>query len=136
MEKGNFHETNDMFDLKTINYHDREMKKWDGFIISEHRERIEKEDKKRSIVYEAKEQQDEETVSKMLFRLMQNNRQASLQLNELENGLYKAPVVGFVSGFDEGTVYIKTNEKTISVEIGTIRNAGEVEFLKWFSQDM
>lgn len=82
------------------NYHDRDMKKWGGFFLSDHRVAINKDDKDRSRLYAKKSEMTQEEISEILLKSYSEHYQVSLQLKDLDaEGHYKADVVGFVKGW-------------------------------------
>ena len=82
------------------NYHDRGMKKWGGFFLSDHRVAINKDDKGRGRLYAKKSEMTQEEISEILLKGYSEHYQVSLQLKDLDvEGHYKADVVGFVKGW-------------------------------------
>ena len=82
------------------NYHDRCMKKWGGFFLSDHRVAMNKDDKDRGRLYAKKSEMTQEEISEILLKSYSEHYQVSLQLKDLDaEGHYKADVVGFVKGW-------------------------------------
>lgn len=82
------------------NYHDRGMKKWGGFFLSDHRVAINKDDKDRGRLYAKKSEMTQEEISEILLKSYSEHYQVSLQLKDLDaEGHYKADVVGFVKSW-------------------------------------
>ncbi|WP_288646824.1 hypothetical protein [uncultured Lactobacillus sp.] len=82
------------------NYHDRGMKKWGGFFLSDHRMAINSANKDRGQTYAKKSKMTQEEISEVLLKSYSEHYQVSLQLKDLDgDGNYKADIVGFVKGW-------------------------------------
>lgn len=99
-------------------YHDRGMKKWGGFYLSDHTAALKKAATDATPV-ERKSWQPQNYIREQLARAFAMKYPVAIQLATVdENGLLKADIVGQVKGYDGETVYIGET----SVIIEEIRN--------------
>jgi len=109
------------------------MKKWQGFILTEHNEQLTSNKNQSNRMNEAKEQLSEEMIGQLLQRAYQQHRMIAIQKNEQRNGLYLDDLVGYVQGFQDEFIYIVNELKEVStLQLEEIRNIEEVSTLKWF----
>lgn len=81
-------------------YHDRGMVKWGGFFLSDHKMKINQDNKQRQVVYHKKSEMSPEEISALLLKSFSEHRQVSIQLKDLdENGNLALDVIGFVQGY-------------------------------------
>ena len=114
--KNNFNDTvNNFFK----NYQDRGMKKWQGFMLSDHIAVLNKDKENNAKVYTEKDAMSEEAISQVLLQAFANNRTVSVQLKEktLDKKI-KPDIVGLVKGYDEDKIVIGNKE----VELSDINN--------------
>ncbi|MCT7697511.1 MAG: hypothetical protein N5848_06235 [Lactobacillus crispatus] len=82
------------------NYQDRGMKKWAGFFLSDHTLKINKDKKKRSLIYLKKPEMNQVEISNVLLIAFSNQYQVSIQLKNIDsNDNFSADIVGFVQGY-------------------------------------
>ncbi|MCT7731055.1 hypothetical protein ABVC46_01545 [Lactobacillus crispatus] len=82
------------------NYQDRGMKKWAGFFLSDHTLKINKDKKKRSLIYLKKPEMNQVEISNVLLIAFSNHYQVSIQLKNIDsNDNFSADIVGFVQGY-------------------------------------
>ena len=90
-------------------YHDRKMKKWAGFYLSEHTAVIAKQ--KNKIVPEKKVQMGWAEIGVVLAKAYQEQIWVAIQKEELDSeGHYGEDIIGLVQGHDELGIYI-ANQK-------------------------
>lgn len=118
-------------------YQDRKMAKWMGFILSDHYELIQgkKKTEEAKLGVEAKEEQDPETIQAYLSHSYQTKQALRLQLNYIENGRYQEDSIGYVAGFSQNMVYLKTKDDLLVIDSQLIRHAEPLEAKKWFDRD-
>lgn len=89
------------------NYHDRGMKKWAGFFLSDHTVQINKSNIARNTVYHKKPEMSQYEISKVLLKAFSNHNSVEIQLKNLdEDGKLSADIKGFVEGYDVQTKII------------------------------
>lgn len=93
------------------NYQDRGMKKWAGFFLSDHTLKINKDKKKRSLIYLKKPEMNQVEISNVLLIAFSNHYQVSIQLKNIDsNDNFSADIVGFVQGYyAQGSILISDN---------------------------
>ncbi|WP_027109207.1 hypothetical protein [Lacticigenium naphthae] len=116
-------------------YQDRGMKKWEGFILSDHMEMKQQYDKKEAFVAEAKPKQELEEMAIMLQQAYAQRKTVAIQTDFIVNGQYEADVVGIVTGFHAQTIYVQTAEDLIAIELELIRNVEIPTHKKWYLQE-
>lgn len=100
-------------------YHDRGMKKWQGFFLSDHTSTMRKERQLRAMTFPKKPEMTQEEISEVLLKAFSNHHQVSIQLKILDdNGLYQADTIGFVQGYDENTILVSNN----AIELDSINH--------------
>ena len=65
-------------------YHERGMKKWSGFFLSDHRVAINADNKDRGQTYAKKSEMTQEEISEVLLKSYSEHYQVSLQLKDLD----------------------------------------------------
>ncbi|WP_314060367.1 hypothetical protein [uncultured Vagococcus sp.] len=89
------------------NYHDRGMKKWAGFYLSEHTAIMEKLKLTEIQLIPQKEQQSPEVISQFLETAILKGLGVSVQKEEVDQeGHYSPDITGKISGHDSLGVYI------------------------------
>ena len=114
--KNNFNDTvNNFFK----NYQDRGMKKWQGFMLSDHIAALNRDKENNAKVYTEKDAMSEADISQVLLQAFANNRTVSVQLKEKTLDKKIQPdIVGLVKGYDEDKIVIDDTE----VELSNINN--------------
>lgn len=110
------------------NYQDRGMLKWAGFYLSDHTLKIQKDDEKRSKVYEKREEMPYDDISNALIQAYTLQVAVSIQLRELDKELkYGADISGYVLGFSDDSVVIEDADlKTYNIALIDINNVVKV----------
>ncbi|GED80125.1 MULTISPECIES: hypothetical protein [Amylolactobacillus] len=97
------------------NYQDRGMKKWAGFYLSDHTQKIEQEEQQNNKVIKSRPIQTAEEVGMLLFQAFENHLEVDIQLKQVDvNGVIPASIVGFVGGYQQDNVVI--NDQQIKFE--------------------
>lgn len=77
--KNNF---NDIVNNFFKNYQDRGMKKWQGFMLSDHIAAINRKKEEKAKVYSEKDSMSEIEISQVLLQAFANNKVVAVQLKE------------------------------------------------------
>lgn len=97
------------------NYHDRGMKKWTGFFLSDHTLKINQEEKRAHTIYQAKKTMSAAEISQLLLFAFSNHRLISIQLKEIDQeGHYQQEIAGFVQGYFEDQIIVSTKKIKLS----------------------
>lgn len=114
--KNNF---NDAVNNFFKNYQDRGMKKWQGFMLSDHIATLNRDKEEKAKVYTEKETMSEVEISQVLLQAFANNKVVSVQLKEKTLDKKIQPdVVGLVKGYDGDKIVIGDTE----IELGNINH--------------
>ena len=101
------------------NYHDRGMKKWAGFFLSDHTLKINKKKAQQKIVYLPKKRMSEEEISEVLLKAFSNHYKVNIQLKARDcNGNLKKDISGFVEGYYENKLIVSGK----NIDINDINN--------------
>ncbi|WP_429949420.1 hypothetical protein [Enterococcus sp. AZ101] len=120
----------DLSDPYFLQYHDRGMKKWQGFIISEHATSVNEENERVHKIVPQKRKMTFGEIGQILEFAFNNNRQVVIQLEIKDaEGQYFDDTIGFIEGFDE-LGYIVNDTK---VHYDEIRNVELFDFRKWYN---
>jgi len=114
--KNNFNDTvNNFFK----NYQDRGMKKWQGFMLSDHIAALNRDKENNAKVYSEKNSMSEVEISQVLLQAFANNKIVSVQLKEKTLDKKIQPdIVGIVKGYEKDKIIIGDN----AVELNDINN--------------
>lgn len=114
--KNNFNDTVNKF---FKNYQDRGMKKWQGFMLSDHIATLNRDKEEKAKVYTEKDTMSETEISQVLLQAFANNKVVAVQLKEKTLDKKIQPdIVGLVKGYEEDKIIIGDAE----VELGNINN--------------
>ncbi len=110
--KNNFNDTvNNFFK----NYQDRGMKKWQGFMLSDHIATLNRDKEEKAKVYSEKDTMSETEVSQVLLQAFANNKVVSVQLKEKTLDKQIQPdIVGLVKGYEGDKIVIGDTEVELS----------------------
>ena len=110
--KNNF---NDIVNNFFKNYQDRGMKKWQGFMLSDHIATLNRDKEEKAKVYSEKDTMSEAEVSQVLLQAYANNKVVSVQLKEKTLDKKIQPdIVGLVKGYNEDKIVIGNTEVELS----------------------
>ena len=95
------------------------MKKWQGFMLSDHIATLNRDKEEKAKVYSEKDTMSETKVSEILLRAYANSKVVSVQLKEktLDNKI-QPDIVGLVKGYKGDRIVIGDTE----VELSNINN--------------
>ena len=114
--KNNF---NDIVNHFFKNYQDRGMKKWQGFMLSDHIATLNRDKEEKAKVFSEKDTMSEAEISQILLQAFANNKVVSVQLKEKTLDKKIQPdIVGLVKGYDKDKIVIGDTE----VELSNINN--------------
>ena len=114
--KNNFNDKVNNF-FKT--YQDRGMKKWQGFMLSDHIAAINRDKEEKAKVYTEKAAMSEIEISQVLLQAFANNKVVSVQLKEKTLDKKIQPdIVGLVKGYEGDKIVIGDTE----IELSNINN--------------
>lgn len=110
--KNNFNDTvNNFFK----NYQDRGMKKWQGFMLSDHIAAINRDKEEKAKVYDEKDAMSEIEIGQVLLQAYANNKVVSVQLKEKTLDKKIQPdIVGLVKGYEGDKIVIGDTEVELS----------------------
>lgn len=109
-------------------YHDRGMKKWAGFFLSEQTAEQEKIQKGLAHANSQKAQMSEQEIGEVLQTARIKNKSVAIQIEAIDNeGNYYDDIIGSLKGADSLGFYVG-NEK---VHYDEIRNIELVDHVKW-----
>lgn len=101
------------------NYQDRGMKKWQGFMLSDHIATLNRDKEEKATVYAEKDTMFEVEISQVLLQAFANNKIVSVQLKEKTIDKKIQPdIVGLVKGYDQDKIIIGDNK----IELSNINN--------------
>lgn len=115
-------------------YNDRKMAKWQGFVLSDHAELLQKSDELKNKYNLSKEKQSPEIISEIIFQAFLTKKQLVLQMEFLVNGLYEDDLIGIVVGQEENNLYLQTYSELIIIDSALIRHAEITEAKKWWDE--
>lgn len=112
---------------KQLQY-DRGMKKWQGLILSEHRERLDQLRKRYSQEYVAPVQMEVDEILATIRRAYLDRYKVWLAINEINvDGIYQE-YQGFIQGFSSN--YLVLNQQAIQID--TIRTIEFIDTAKFW----
>lgn len=110
--KNNF---NDIVNNFFKNYQDRGMKKWQGFMLSDHIATLNLDKEEKAKVYSKKDNMSETEVSQVLLQAYANNKVVAVQLKEKTLDKKIQPdIVGLVKGYEGDRIVIGDAEVELS----------------------
>lgn len=109
-------------------YHNRGMKKWAGFFLSEHTAEQEKIQKGLAHTNSPKPQMSDQEIGEVLQMARIKNKSVAIQIEDIDNeGNYYDDIIGKLRGSDSMGIYIG-GEK---VHYDEIRNIQIYDQVKW-----
>lgn len=95
------------------------MKKWQGFMLSDHIATLNRDKEEKAKVYTEKDTMSETEISQVLLQAFANNKLVSVQIKEKTLDKKIQPdIVGLVKGYEGDKIVIGDTE----VELGNINN--------------
>ena len=97
------------------NYQDRGIKKWQGFMLSDHIAALNKDKENNAKEYSKKDTMSETEISQVLLQAFANNKVVSVQLKEKTLDKKIQPdIVGLVKGYEDDKIIIGDTEVELS----------------------
>ena len=97
------------------NYQDRGMKKWQGFMLSDHIATLNRDKEEKAKVYTEKNALSEEEISQVLLQAFANDKVVTVQLKEKTLDMKIQPdIVGLVKGYNGDKIIIGDTEVELS----------------------
>ena len=97
------------------NYQDRGMKKWQGFMLSDHIATLNRDKEEKAKVYTEKDTMSETEISQVLLQAFANNKVVAVQLKEKTLDKKIQPdIVGLVKGYHGDKIIIGDTEVELS----------------------
>lgn len=118
------------------NYEDRKMAKWQGFVLSDHAEMLQKQNQTKNNLNPAKEKQTPETISENLYQAFLTKKQVRIQMEFLLNGVYEDDLIGIVVGQEENNIYLQTHSELIVIDSALIRHIKISKAKKWWDSEL
>lgn len=101
------------------NYQDRGMKKWQGFMLSDHIAALNKDKEEKVKVYTEKDTMSEIEASQVLLQAFANHKTVSVQIKEKTLDKKIQPdIIGIVKGYEEDKIIIGNSQ----VELNNINH--------------
>jgi hypothetical protein len=89
------------------NYHDRKMKKWQGFFLSDHTQAIICNQSKRKVRYTLRKEMSQEEIGMQLLRAYSNHRRVHIQVKIIDsNDQLSADITGIVEGYNAEVIIV------------------------------
>ncbi|MBC1578900.1 hypothetical protein HCJ21_08920 [Listeria seeligeri] len=112
-----------------MDYQDRGMKKWGGFLLSEHTEAM----KTAEPLLTWKESMTTEAIENVLGSAMTHSSMLVIQKKPLDpEAAPEKDIIGRISGVENNTIYIRNSEGIIPLSFSVIRNVEERSVEKWY----
>lgn len=124
-------EGNSYYTPDELEYQDRGMLKWQGFLLSDHNEQMEQEGKDRAFI-PPKLKQSKEKRASILADGYHLKREVAIQMNILENGHYPKDFVGYILGVDHEQLFLQTEDGIHTLSVEMIRNVSLTTLTKWY----
>ncbi|AQY49671.1 hypothetical protein PWEIH_06781 [Listeria weihenstephanensis FSL R9-0317] len=112
-----------------MTYKDRGMKKWGGFILSEHTAHIEQANQ----APQWKEAMDEASIQDVLEHALSHRVMLAIQEHQAIGIEAKADILGQLIGIEGDSIYIRTSSGIKAIELSNIRHIEERRLEKWYS---
>ena len=101
------------------NYQDRGMKKWQGFMLSDHIAAINQDKEEKAKTYSEKQTMSEIEISQVLLQAFANHKTVSVQIKEKTLDKKIQPdIIGIVKGYEENQIVIGN----FKIELDNINN--------------
>ena len=116
-----------------LGYKDRGILKWQGMIMSEQREALNKiERTQNSIERLTPDHMTEELISEHIFKSLVNKAPIALQANVISNGSLVPEVICITEGYKNGNIYFSTKDrKPFKLKLEEIRSVAFYDPYAW-----
>lgn len=115
-------------------YPDRGMKKWLGWILSDHSAYMESQaiDEKPT---PEKTEQKASVIDQILQTAWEQGQVVAIQLNALYDGQYRRDLEGPILGYADGQIYLQRKDGLVlPVQVEDIRHIDVLDATKWWHQ--
>lgn len=114
-------------------YPDRGMKKWQGWILSDHAAQLEHDfDVQPDAVPLPK--QDFATINRLLVHAFQNNLVILIQQDIITRGRFAPSIVGVCVGLDAGQLFLQDQDRQVhAYPVAELRHVDLVNPIKWWA---
>ncbi|WP_203633504.1 DNA-directed RNA polymerase subunit beta [Lacticaseibacillus suibinensis] len=115
-------------------YPDRGMKKWLGWILSDHSAYMESQaiDEKPT---PEKPEQKPSVIDQVLQTAWEQGQVVAIQLNALYDGQYRRDLEGPILGYADGQIYLQRKDGLVlPVQVEDIRHIDVLDATKWWHQ--
>lgn len=115
-------------------YPDRGMKKWLGWILSDHSAYMESQaiDEKPT---PEKPEQKANVIDQILQTAWEQGQVVAIQLNALYDGQYRRDLEGPILGYADGQIYLQRKDGLVlPVQVEDIRHIDVLDATKWWHQ--
>lgn len=111
-------------------YHDRGIKKYLGFYLSEHTRELHQRDKEQSLVNEGKDMMTFDDIFEIINTAIMKQTSVVIQPNvaNSDDGGFFDEIKGKINGFTETTIYIDD----LPIELSLIRHIELTSDAKWY----
>lgn len=115
-------------------YDDRGMKKWMGWLLSDHTTYLE-DQKQSEKPSETRKEMSIEKISNILNIAWKYHKVISIQLNFLYHGKYVSELIGCIQGFQDGQLFIQESDDELRmIHVEDIRNVALEDATKWWEK--
>ena len=115
-------------------YPDRGMKKWLGWILSDHSAYMESQAVD-EIPTPEKPEQKASVIDQTLQTAWEQGQVVAIQLNALYDGQYRRDLEGPILGYADGQIYLQRKDGLVlSVQVEDIRHIDVLDATKWWHQ--
>lgn len=126
----------EIVDPIALGYKDRCMKKWQGFILSDHVELMRKREKEMKKENVEKDKQDEVEISSKLAEAYMTKTPVVIQADVLRNGLYYDDLYCMVLGYHENEIHFELKDgRRTKTTLDQIRNVEFMDILDWYAPE-
>ncbi|MBA3926376.1 hypothetical protein [Listeria rustica] len=110
-------------------YKDRGLKKWGGFILSEHTAHMEQSNR----APQWKAAMDEDVIQSVLNRATSHHVMLAIQEYQPMGVEAQPDIIGQLIGIEGDSIYIRTSTGIHAIELVNIRHVEERRIEKWYS---
>ncbi|WP_243279920.1 hypothetical protein [Listeria seeligeri] len=114
-----------------MTYHDRGIKKWQGFFLSEHNEQMDQQQDSTKLKW--RKAMSSECIESVLSAAITHQSSLVIQKKPLHADSFpESDIVGRIVGIDEDLLFIRTATEVISLPFSSILNVEERTVEKWY----
>ncbi|MBC1209744.1 hypothetical protein HB816_00955 [Listeria booriae] len=116
--------------MASSDYHDRGMKKWGGFLLSEHTAKMEAE----SRLPTWEKPMDQESIYRVLHQVIQHRAVAVIQLYKEEEEVPDAYIEGRIVAVEGDWLHVQVGNTVQVIDLEMIRFVKERGYQKWYEK--